>query len=375
MPLPAGLRVMLDGDEWLMSAALDALDPFPARAPVVAAEAVRDGGLVIRSAPATAAGRFRELQLLASDGHVTGHDGERLWMLDGTAGCSVPPLGHTDDVAMTIEAGFPVARAFRSVVRPWLQLAAVERGGVAIHASCVEVDGRAVLVAGWSESGKTETALALMEGGASFVSDKWTLGTPGLRAAAFPIGVGVRGWVLRFLPTLRGQLPFAARAQLRVAAAGKFLASPFGRWRGGGRLRRLATEAAMRSVALADRAALRPSDVRHVYGDRADPARELPIALIAVLRTRPGTSIEVADGDVDRLSRRLAVSAFTERSEFMALQQRAAYAEARTFDVAGQIEGDRRALHRLLDATPVVEVSAPFPTDPRRVADALMAGL
>jgi hypothetical protein len=181
--------------------------------------------------------------------------------------------------------------------------------------------------------------------------------------------------VLRYLPILRGQLPFAARAQLRLAAAGKVLTSPFERWHGAGRIRRLATDVALRSVALADRAALRPSDVRRVYGDRADPARELPIALVAVLRTRPGTLIDVADGELDRLSRRLAASAFAERGEFMALQQRAAYAEARAFDVAALIEGDRRALRRLLDGTPVVEVSAPFPTDPRRVADALMAVL
>ena len=62
-----------------------------------------------------------------------------------------------------------------------LQLGHVARGAAVAHSAAVVLDGRAVLVAGWSESGKTETALALMEDGARFLSDKWTVLAPTAR--------------------------------------------------------------------------------------------------------------------------------------------------------------------------------------------------
>jgi hypothetical protein len=311
--------------------------------------------------------------LLAGDGHVTGHDGERLWLLDGDSACSVPPLTGEAPAEITLDGGFSPARAFRSVVRPALQLAIAERGGVAMHAASVEIDGRAVIVAGWSESGKTETALALVENGASFLTDKWTVVTPDRRAGAFPIGVGIRGWVVRYLPRLREALPRAARVQLRLAAAGRFVSSPLDRWRGGGRVSRLAVDALRRSVALGDRAALTPSEIRRIYGEEGDPARELPIGLVAVLRTRTDQRLDIRDGDLDRLSLRLALSAATERGDYLALQQRAAYAEARQFDPNALVERDRSAIASLLRGVPIVEISAPFPTDPRPVAVAIAA--
>jgi hypothetical protein len=382
VPLPTGLVVSLVGDDWLTRDALAALDPFPGRSadgppaddlPMTASDG---DAFVVRGARLGLQNRFRELQLLAGDGHITGHDGERLWLLDGDAACSVPAVAAgTGATTIVVERGFPVARAFRSVIRPALQLVMAERGGVAIHAACVEVDGRAVLIAGWSESGKTETALALVEAGASFISDKWTVVTPDRTAAAFPIGVGVRGWVLRFLPRLRDGLPMAARVQLRVAAAGTFLTSPLRSRRGDGRLGRLASDAIRRSVALADRAALTPTQIRCVYGDTRDPARQLPIALVAVLQTRPEPGIDVTQGELDRVGLRLALSAATERGEYLALQRRAAYAEARPFDAESLVEADHRAIRTLLDGVPLIEVAAPFPTDPRRVADAISACL
>src|SRR5919201_20485 len=98
-----------------------------------------------------------------------------------------------------------------------------DAAAVAVHSAAVAIDGRGVLVAGWSESGKTETALALVERGASFVSDKWTVVGDDGTAAAFPITVGVRGWTLAHLPRLRAALGGAPRARLRAAGAARAL--------------------------------------------------------------------------------------------------------------------------------------------------------
>lgn len=47
-----------------------------------------------------------------------------------------------------------------------------------IHASCVAIAGRAVLIAGRSGSGKSDLALRLVDRGARLVSDDYTILTP-----------------------------------------------------------------------------------------------------------------------------------------------------------------------------------------------------
>lgn len=44
-----------------------------------------------------------------------------------------------------------------------------------IHASCVEIDGRAILLSGVSGSGKSDLALRLLDRGAKLVSDDYTI--------------------------------------------------------------------------------------------------------------------------------------------------------------------------------------------------------
>lgn len=63
-----------------------------------------------------------------------------------------------------------------------------------IHASCVAIDGRAVLIAGPSGAGKSDLALRLIDAGAVLVSDDYTVLTPheGLLYAAPPATIAGR---------------------------------------------------------------------------------------------------------------------------------------------------------------------------------------
>lgn len=360
--IPDDLGLLIEGGERFVDAVVHQLDPYvpqpiDGRAPL----------LTIRER--TDRPSLRELQNLAGDGWVTAHDGERLFVLASGRICSFPQ----GDGLIEVEPGFPT-RWLMSVVRPALQLALLERGTPVLHAACVEVDGRAVLVAGWSESGKTETALALVERGGSFLSDKWTLLLPGARAAAFPIGVGIRRWVLRYLPQLRAGLPGGARTQLCAAALASAVTAPIrGRsWRGP---LGLLADFTRRAVELGDRAGLSPSQVRAAYGDAQDPNRTPPLGLIAVLRNSPSAGVRVKNGDAARLATRLAVSAATEREPFIALRRRAAYAEARPATTDDLVARDAAAIEAVLAGVPLVEVTAAFPTDPRDVAREIAARL
>ena len=318
-----------------------------------------------------------ELQLAAGDGFVTGSLDGRLYLLAGGRRISIPDAVEDEPARVAYEPGVSLAPLFRYVVRPSLQLRALAAGGVAMHASAVVRDGKATLVAGWSESGKTETALALVEDGAQFLSDKWTLLGPsesdiadGCTAAPFPINVGIRRWALRYLPRLRAAIP--RRARLRFAAAGTFgIASgpvrALGRRGRAGRL----VGGAERALALADRVGLSPTEIAEAYGHEAGTQR-VPVDLVILLRTIPaGEEVRVSEADRSLAAQRLAASAVTERQGYFALRQRAAYAVGTAPSIHDIADREEERIRDLLASAPVVEVASPFPTDPRRVVAAL----
>jgi hypothetical protein len=310
---------------------------------------------------------LRDIQKAARDATVTASDGEEFFVLAAGRACAVAGVLDDRPVRFAYEPGFPLRRVFATLVRPAMHYGLHRHEAVAVHSAAVELGGRAVLVAGWSESGKTETALALMEAGARFVSDKWTvLGADG-EASAFPINVGIRRWVLPHLEQLAASLPLAARAQLGAAGGAAALSRPL-RQRAG-RLGALAE----RAVALADRAALTPSELRAAYRQDDDPARRLPLRTTAILTTVPGPEVVCEDADPAWAAARLARSAAYERRELFGMLERRSYAfpDAGGSRLEQAVDAEATLLERALANGRTVEVRAPFPVDPRRVADAL----
>jgi hypothetical protein len=253
------------------------------------------------------------------------------------------------------------------------------RDGNAVAAHGAAVDGGptgGTLVSGWSESGKTEVALALVEAGASFLSDKWTVAGPDGEISAFPVGVGVRGWVVRALPQLQASLPRRARAQLAAARLVRAGAGPLVDRGGGGRVTRLATGMVVRAVELGDRAGLSPTELRQAYGQADDPARRVKLDTVLLLLTGPRAKVVVEEAPPAWAARRLARTAAYERRNYFDLQERGAYAglpdRAGARDIA--IAEEERLLSAVMDGVSrVLRVTCPFPGDPRRVVDALAA--
>jgi hypothetical protein len=343
------------------------MDPFVPDTRLAAAP-----GVVVEQGPPPAR-PFTDIQNAARDGMVTASDGERFFVVADGHTCAVPdPLGDPP-IRFAYEPGFPLSRIFAPLVRPALHLSLHARDAVAVHSATAEMDGRAVLVAGWSESGKTETALALMETGGRFLSDKWTiLGTDG-DASAFPINVGVRRWVLPYLPKLHASLPPAARAQLGLAGVAAVISRPIRERPQLGRVGGLAE----RAVALADRAALTPSQLRAVYGDGDDPARRVPLGATAILTTVPGCEVTCEPADPAWAAARLARSAAYERRELFAVLDRRRFAFPDEWNSALEeaVTSEALLLERALGQGSTFELRAPFPCDPRKVAAALMRWL
>jgi hypothetical protein len=347
-----------DADQAVARLLAAQMDPFraaaaPRRAPDVCLEP--------RPEPI---GASVDVQNPARDGIVTASDGRRVALVHDGLACAVPDRLDAHPLRFAYQPGFPLRRIFARVIRPALQLALHGGEAVAVHSASVELDGRAVLVAGWSETGKTETALALMESGARFLSDKWTIVGADGEASAFPINVGVRRWVLPYLPTLAAGLPRRARAQLGLAGLAGALARP---------LRGRTAPAAARAVALADRAALTPSQLRTVFDQQDDPERRLRLGATVVLTTVPGRDIACEPADPAWAVTRLARSAAYERRELFELLERRRYAlpAAPAESLDDVVNREAALLERALAGAPVLEVRAPFPVDPRRIADAV----
>jgi hypothetical protein len=312
--------------------------------------------------------RLVEVQNPAGDGLVTGWGGSQLCVRAAGRWCLVPAPALEGPFAFAFEPGFPVGAVMRSFVRPALQIAATAHGAVVVHGGAAVLDGRAVIVAGWSESGKTETVLALLEQGASFLSDKWTVVRADGTAACFPVTVGIRRWMLGYAPRLRAALPARGRLRLRCAAALAAVARTPLR---GPLLGRPAGDALDRLVVTAERVSISPTALAAAYG-APPPTQTVPLGALVMLTTTPGGNPAAAYVDAAWAARRLARSATYERRGYLDLDRRARYAHAAEVraEVAAQIEArEESRLRVLLERIPVVEIRAPFPCDPRRIAE------
>jgi hypothetical protein len=360
--------VTLEGDDATVERYLEGqMDPF------------RPGGggsapeVVLAREPAALAPRWTDVQRPAGDGMVTAAGGGAFAILQDGRHCTVPDPLAEGAISFRYREGFPISRIFAPVIRAALQVAMAFEGSVALHATTVVADGGAIAVAGWSESGKTEVALALMEDGARFVSDKWTVvGRDGV-VSPFPVRVGIRRWVLRYLPRLRASLPASASAQLAAAGAASALAGASARFPDGPLIGR-ASEVLGRAASLAGRASLTPTELRTAYGEPEDDLPLAPLRAVAVLTTVPaGQPVEAHPIDATWAAQRLSRSAAFERRRFFAVHERARFAlpERRGDLVTACVERERALLEDVFSGVSIVGVRAPFPTDPRVVAAAV----
>lgn len=342
-----------------------AMDPWAVASPDGEPADVRIGELAERPHDA-------ELQNPAGDALSTAIGAGGAYVRANGLWCGVPPPALEGPFVFEVQRGFPLSQVFGRFVRPALQLAAERHHAVAVHGSAVVVDGQGIVIAGWSETGKTETALALVEQGATFLSDKWTLVFADGSLACFPITIGVRRWLLPYAPTLRRRLPRPARLQFAAGAAGEAAARFTASLARRGGVLAAAHAAAAELAALAQRASLSPSQLSAAYGQPPPTTRERFAALILLTTTVDGRP-HAEPRDPAWAARRLARSASYERRDYLTLAERARYIrDGEVADVARLIEDrEERHLASVLASGRVIEVRAPFPTDPRHIVDAV----
>lgn len=97
-----------------------------------------------------------------------------------------------------------------------LNLAVLSNGALPIHAAAFELDGRGVLVTGWSKGGKTELLMAATRAGARYIGDEWVYLTGDGSMFGIPEPVRLWDWHLDQLPGVRAGLGRADRLKLRT---------------------------------------------------------------------------------------------------------------------------------------------------------------
>lgn len=322
---------------------------------------------------AVTAASMLDIQGDAGDGRVTGWDGARLHLLRDNSSGSVTGTGDWRDVHL--HGDFPLWQAAQIFAGPLLQLNLAVHGAVCIHAAAVTYQGKGIAIAGWSESGKTETALALLERGARFVSDKWVVITADGVAHAFPGRVGIRAWTLPYLPRLRDAVGDRVRVRRRLAQGIRAVAAGGAGRAVGSPALSLGFGAMARTAGLVERVSWGPTALRAAYEQGPTEGLNAPLHAVALLRTTHQPS-QVAPLPLETAVRRLVETAAFERRGLYELDRRLRYAsEGGLGPLMSLRDVERKTLGRLLADVELLEVEADFPTDPGPVADRLLAAL
>ncbi len=92
------------------------------------------------------------------------------------------------------ESGVPAVPLLIAIIN----LTALSKGVLPLHASALLYNGKGILITGWSKGGKTETLLALAANGAKYVGDEWIYLSPdGQRMYGIPEPTQIWYWHLQ----------------------------------------------------------------------------------------------------------------------------------------------------------------------------------
>ena len=111
------------------------------------------------------------------------------------------------------ERGLPAVPLLIATVN----LTALAKGVVPLHASAFMFGGRGVLLTGWAKAGKSEALLSFMAQGAQYVGDEWVyLPRSGREMYGIPEPIRLWDWHLAQMPQYRQAVSGGARNRMRL---------------------------------------------------------------------------------------------------------------------------------------------------------------
>ena len=240
-----------------------------------------------------------------------------------------------------------------------INMTALRRGVLPLHASAFTYRGVGVLATGWGKGGKTEVLLAFAARGARYVGDEWVYLTADGGMHGVPEPIRLWNWHIEQLPGLRADLPAATRARLRslpaVASSAAALSA---------RLRGLPASVLRRTAPVLRRQAYVQVPPARLFGEDALALHgRVDHVLFVASHDRDDVTIEpIAGTDV---AAHMLASLEEERGPLLAVyrQFRFLFPDRRcaVLEDAPQIE--RRLLERYLGDRPSSVLRHPYPVD------------
>jgi hypothetical protein len=250
---------------------------------------------------------------------------------------------------------------------PILNLVALSKGVLPLHASAFMHQDCGVLVCGWAKGGKTETLLAFMAQGARYVGDEWIyVADDGRRLYGLPEPIKIWDWHLPELPQYASLLARGQRARLRATTASQRTAEGVGRLGGPG------SGILERAGAKLERQRYIHLSPASLFGPEACVLEGRLDKLVFVV-SREGGGVSVEPTDALEVARRMAFSLQYERQRLLAayLEFRFAFPDRTSALVESAAERERTLLAERLAGTDAYVALHPFPPSIPSLYDAI----
>lgn len=239
-----------------------------------------------------------------------------------------------------------------------INLTALAKGVLPLHASAFTFDSTGVLVTGWAKGGKTESLLACMSQGANYVGDEWVYLTEDGQMLGLPEPIRLWSWHLEQMPIILRSRP--RRDRLRLSAWKRMATTAVA-----GSRSRLPGSAVLRKGApiIGRQAYLRIPPAELFGADQVTLRGRLDVVVLVATHDSPDIVVESA-GEAE-VSGRMAASLADERAHFLDHYRQFRYAfpdvTSEAVETAEAVES--KLLASLLDKRPAAKVLHPYPCD------------
>ena len=294
---------------------------------------------------------------------------DQFWLLRGLGGrrarVTLDPAALDLPLRMKCErrgTGVPLLTQMLSAV-------VATRGGVAVHAAAFHLEGKNVLVAGWSESGKSEALVAAGARGADPIGDDTVYldGHTGL-LRGLPVPVRLKAWYTADLPELRNRLDRLSRLRLAPGEVSAALARRGAAGPGSTAAGRLGRKLAQ----VADRALTASAPLESVAGPPLDQDGHQLDHVVLVVNS-DNDAVQVRAADPTAVALRVQASLQEERDNLVAAyrQMRFAFPGAAWPMLDGVDEAETAVLTRAFSRAQVWQLEHPHPVGIARLGGAL----
>ena len=294
-------------------------------------------------------------------------DDDTFFLLRGRGGADGRTSISFDDVArgteIVCERRLPAVPHLLAVIN----LTALAKGVLPLHATAFTSGSTGVLVTGWSKGGKTEALLGCMSDGADYVGDEWVYLTDDGRMLGLPEPIRVWAWQFDQVPALLRARPAADRRRLatwrRLAGVAGTVAHS----------RLLGTSLVRRAEPILGRQAYLQVPPADLFGaDKVSLEGRLDAVVLVMSHEEP--RIVTRPVDAGEITQRMKASLEDERAPFMTHYRHFRYAfpdrANPVIDNAAELES--KLLAALLDDRPSIKVVHPHPCDLHLLGRAVM---